>query len=54
MKKAALKYNKNIVSAFADNSGVMDFYDGYAISGKGETHTKVRITMQKFKQEENH
>jgi len=38
LKKAALKYNKNIVSAFVDNSGVMDFYEGYAISGKGETH----------------
>ena len=38
LKKAALKHNKNIVSAFVDNSGVMDFYEGYAISGKGETH----------------
>jgi len=38
LKKTSLKYNKNIVSAFVDNSGVMDFYEGYAISGKGETH----------------
>ena len=38
LKKEALKHNKNIVSAFVDNSGVMDFYEGYAISGKGETH----------------
>lgn len=38
LKKEALKHNKNIVSAFVDNSGVMDFYDGWAISGKGETH----------------
>jgi len=38
LKKEALKYSKNIVSAFVDNSGVMDFYDGWAISGKGETH----------------
>ena len=26
------------VSAFADNSGVMRFYDGWAICGKVETH----------------
>ena len=38
LKKTSLKHNKNIVSAFVDNSGVMDFYDGYAICGKGETH----------------
>ena len=38
IKNEALKYSKNIVSAFVDNSGVMDFYDGWAISGKGETH----------------
>ena len=38
IKKEALKHNKNIVSAFVDNSGVMDFYDGYAICGKAETH----------------
>lgn len=34
----ALKHNQNIVSAFVDNSGVMDFYDDYAICGKVETH----------------
>ncbi|MEK7534732.1 MAG: phosphoribosylformylglycinamidine synthase subunit PurL [Patescibacteria group bacterium] len=38
IKKEALKHNKHIVSAFVDNSGVMDFYDGYAICGKVETH----------------
>ncbi|MBI4079065.1 MAG: phosphoribosylformylglycinamidine synthase, partial [Candidatus Levybacteria bacterium] len=38
IKKEALKYNKHIVSAFVDNSGVMDFYNGYAINGKAETH----------------
>ncbi len=38
IKKEALKHNKNIVSAFVDNSGVMDFYDGWAINGKAETH----------------
>ncbi|MBI2315310.1 phosphoribosylformylglycinamidine synthase [Candidatus Daviesbacteria bacterium] len=38
IKKEALKHNKNIVSAFDDNSGVMDFYDGFAICGKVETH----------------
>ncbi len=38
IKKEALKHKKFIVSAFDDNSGVMDFYDGMAICGKGETH----------------
>jgi len=38
IKKEALKHKKNIVSAFVDNSGVMDFYEGFAICGKGETH----------------
>ncbi|MCL2766592.1 MAG: AIR synthase-related protein [Peptococcaceae bacterium] len=27
-----------VLSAFVDNSGVMDFYDGLAICGKAETH----------------
>lgn len=34
----ALKHKKYIISAFVDNSGVMDFYDGLAICGKAETH----------------
>ncbi len=34
----ALRHDKLIVSAFVDNSGVMDFYDGLAICGKVETH----------------
>ncbi|HSX40094.1 MAG TPA: AIR synthase-related protein, partial [Candidatus Saccharimonadales bacterium] len=38
LKKEALKHDKHIVSAFVDNSGVMDFYDGFAICGKAETH----------------
>ena len=38
IKKEALKHKKDIVSAFVDNSGVMDFYDGWAICGKVETH----------------
>lgn len=37
--KKTLKNNpKIIISAFDDNSGVIDFYDGYGISGKVETH----------------
>lgn len=36
--KSTAKYKKNIVSAFIDNSGVIDFYEGYAICGKVETH----------------
>ncbi|MDO8639520.1 MAG: AIR synthase-related protein [bacterium] len=38
IKKEALKHKKHIVSAFVDNSGVMDFYEGFAICGKAETH----------------
>jgi phosphoribosylformylglycinamidine synthase II len=38
IKKEALKHKKHIVSAFVDNSGVMDFYDGFGICGKVETH----------------
>lgn len=38
IKKEALKHDKNIVSAFVDNSGVMEFYDGMSICGKVETH----------------
>ena len=38
LKKEALKHKKNILSAFVDNSGVMNFYDGLAICGKVETH----------------
>lgn len=37
--KKTLKNNpKIVVSAFEDNSGVIDFFDGYAICGKVETH----------------
>jgi phosphoribosylformylglycinamidine synthase len=38
LKKEALRHNKNIVSAFVDNSGVMEFYDKMSICGKVETH----------------
>ncbi|MEK9176193.1 MAG: AIR synthase-related protein, partial [Patescibacteria group bacterium] len=38
IKKEAWKHDKNIVSAFVDNSGVMKFYDGFSICGKVETH----------------
>jgi len=31
-------YDDFIVSAFSDNSGVIDFFDGYGICGKVETH----------------
>jgi phosphoribosylformylglycinamidine (FGAM) synthase-like enzyme len=30
--------NPNIVSMFEDNAGVWDFYDGWALAVKGETH----------------
>ena len=38
IKKTAKNNAKIIVSAFDDNSGVIDFYDGFAINGKVETH----------------
>ncbi|MBI2442675.1 MAG: phosphoribosylformylglycinamidine synthase subunit PurL [Candidatus Levybacteria bacterium] len=36
--KETAKGHPSIVSAFVDNSGVIDFYDGYGICGKVETH----------------
>lgn len=37
--KETATFNKDIiVSSFVDNSGVIDFFDGYGISGKVETH----------------
>lgn len=38
IKSTANNNQKIIVSAFVDNSGVIDFYDGWAINGKVETH----------------
>ena len=38
IKSTAKNNKKIIVSAFDDNSGVIDFYDGFCINGKGETH----------------
>lgn len=39
IKKTAQKYFGNkVLSAFVDNSGVIDFFDGYAVCGKVETH----------------
>ena len=38
IKTTAKNNPKIIVSAFVDNSGVIDFYGGCAINGKGETH----------------
>ncbi len=38
IKQTAKGHEKLIVSAFSDNSGVIDFYDGYGICGKVETH----------------
>lgn len=38
IKDTAKGHDALIVSAFSDNSGVIDFYDGYGICGKVETH----------------
>jgi len=39
LQNATKEINRtDIVSAYVDNSGVIDFYDGYAICGKVETH----------------
>ena len=33
-------FSKEMISAFVDNSGVIEFYDGMSITGKVETHNK--------------
>src|SRR3989304_4550971 len=38
LKDEARRHFDLVASAFADNSGVMRFYDGWAICGKVETH----------------
>lgn len=38
LKQTSARYSTNVVSSFVDNSGVMRFYDGFAICGKVETH----------------
>ncbi len=38
IKETAKEHQDLIVSAFVDNSGVIDFYDGYGICAKVETH----------------
>lgn len=38
IKETAKGFDNLIVSAFVDNSGIIDFYDGYGICGKAETH----------------
>ena len=38
LKDTAAMYDDLTVSAFVDNSGVMRFYDGWAVAGKVETH----------------
>jgi len=38
LKDTSARHSKLVVSAFEDNSGVMRFYDGWAVAGKVETH----------------
>lgn len=38
LKEVSRQFNKGVLSAFVDNSGVIEFYDGWAICGKVETH----------------
>ena len=38
LKEASALFSDLVVSAFVDNSGVMRFYDGWAVAGKVETH----------------
>jgi phosphoribosylformylglycinamidine synthase subunit PurSL len=38
LKETSRRYSELVVSAFVDNSGVMAFYDGWAVAGKVETH----------------
>lgn len=38
LKAASRRHDDLVVSAFVDNSGVLRFYDGWAVCGKVETH----------------
>ncbi len=38
LKEATARHGELVVSAFVDNSGVLDFYEGWAVAGKVETH----------------
>lgn len=38
LKEGAARYNAGVLSCFVDNSGVIEFYDGWALCGKVETH----------------
>jgi phosphoribosylformylglycinamidine synthase len=38
LKETSERYSELVVSAFVDNSGVLAFYDGWAVCGKVETH----------------
>ncbi|MCB9176117.1 MAG: phosphoribosylformylglycinamidine synthase [Caldilineae bacterium] len=38
LKQTALRYDALVLSAFVDNSGVLAFYEGWAVCGKVETH----------------
>lgn len=38
LKEASARHPELVVSAFVDNSGVLDFYEGWAVAGKVETH----------------
>lgn len=38
IKKGVAKFGNGVLSAFEDNSGVAEFYDGLAVCGKVETH----------------
>lgn len=38
LKEASRRHSDLVVSAFVDNSGVLAFYDGWALAGKVETH----------------
>lgn len=38
LKETSRRYDDLVVSAFVDNSGVLRFYDGWAVCGKVETH----------------
>jgi phosphoribosylformylglycinamidine synthase subunit PurSL len=38
LKTTAAKYDRNVISSFEDNSGVVYFYDGYGVAAKVETH----------------
>ncbi len=40
LKQTSARYSRGVVSAFVDNAGAGEFYEGWSLCGKVETHNK--------------